>query len=246
MNEKELKDKLENLIKDTRNLSVANAVKYIEQNFPKNDFVWEEIYEESDFYIDHRDVIHLSNSNLSTLIIDYPGGDRLGSSLSDPDTGIYFVLSGRKEFDFDTVLFYKEQYNQDNRILEYLDELTNDYHITKDYALYELNEAYSHLPISLLEQLKEDHLQDLEIQKAIVSCVNRVATVRRSEAYNQYQYGHNGGEDIEDWQLSKSKQFTVVCWSLPNQVFKAVEPRLKEALRQMPEVQEKDDFDIEK
>lgn len=38
MNEKELKDKLENLIRGTRNLSVANAVKYIEQNFPKNDF----------------------------------------------------------------------------------------------------------------------------------------------------------------------------------------------------------------
>ena len=38
MNEKELKDKLENLVKDTRNLSVANAVKYIKQSFPENDF----------------------------------------------------------------------------------------------------------------------------------------------------------------------------------------------------------------
>ena len=38
MNEKELKDKLENLVKDTRNLSVANAVKHTEQNLPENDF----------------------------------------------------------------------------------------------------------------------------------------------------------------------------------------------------------------
>ena len=58
MENKLIKTKIENLIKETKQLRIDEVISYIKIKFPENEFSWENIDERSDFYYDHRDIIH--------------------------------------------------------------------------------------------------------------------------------------------------------------------------------------------
>ena len=63
-----IKTKIENLIKETKQLKIDDVISYIKIKFPENEFSWENIDERSDFYYDRRDIIHLTNQ--TDLIIN--------------------------------------------------------------------------------------------------------------------------------------------------------------------------------
>ena len=60
-----IKTKIENLIKETKQLKIDDVISYIKIKFPENEFSWENIDERSDFYYDRRDIIHLTNQTRS-------------------------------------------------------------------------------------------------------------------------------------------------------------------------------------
>ena len=85
-----LKDKINACLKKAISVSVNDFILYVKEIFPENEYDWDTVQESNDFYVEHEDIIHLSNENLTKLVISYPGGDRIGSSLSDPYTVVYF------------------------------------------------------------------------------------------------------------------------------------------------------------
>lgn len=238
MNQEILKNKLIDLVEALKDLSVADAVKYIEENFPEKEYKWEHVYETDDFYIDHHDTVFLSDSNLTQLTINYPGGDRLGSMVSEPYTNIQIcntVLEENNNFALEMYLFLEDKYNVENHILEYIDDLVVDYEMTAEEIINALEKSYDSISLHLLEQLSNEQLQNKDVVKAIVDCVENVAWSMASKAYDQYQYGQYGGEDVADWELSKSSQFKILWDELPELVKLTCHKELEEAWLQLPD-----------
>ena len=91
MNE-ELKNKIELLLINTRGMTVNDAIQYIKSIFPKSKFEYEIRSSSTDFYVENKEIIHLSSNNESKIIISYPEGDRLGDRLSNPNIDISFEV----------------------------------------------------------------------------------------------------------------------------------------------------------
>lgn len=230
MQQEELKNKIIDLAENSKNMTANNAVEYIKTCFPEDEYKWGKINERSDFYIDNRDIIYLSNKNQTQLIISYPGGDRLGSSLSDPHIDIYFhnpIQGKTNNFDVGLYLFREDKYNSKNNILENIDVLIQDYEMSVADIVSVLEDSWQSVPYKILEQVNREHLNDAQIVQAIVNCVKCVAESKASDAYDQYMYGQYGGEDVADWRLSISSQFNMEWGELPELVKSACHDELE-------------------
>lgn len=232
MENKLIKTKIENLIKETKKLTIDNAILYIKVKFPENEFIWEKIDEGNDFYYDHRDIIHLTNR--TDLIISYPGGDRLGGKYSEPYTNISFHNVKFNSLDNILYLFFDNNYNEENQIANYLNELAQNDNLSNEEILIQLNNA-DNIPYHLLNQLSDEQLQNKIIKNSIVDCIESIAFYRRNQAYDQYQYGHYGGEDIYNWELSESSQFKNLLDNLPDKVKKNCKNELEKSWLLIPD-----------
>lgn len=58
------------------------AVKRIKDLFPDSDFKYGARNSSTDFYIENKEMIHLSDNNESRIVISYPEGARFGDRLS--------------------------------------------------------------------------------------------------------------------------------------------------------------------
>lgn len=213
-------EKIMNLVVNTKDMTVSEAIKYIEELFPADKYKWDQTSQNDALYIDNRDVIMLSDPSLSKLIIDYPGGDRFGSSLSDPFTDIYFTDYDNKykSSNIDMFLFKENQYNSNNQIMNYIEAITNEELSVQQILDYISTMELTEADMKFLDNLSDDILIDKKIIDGIAERVESIAFYRQSAAYDQFQYGHNGGEDVADWELSLSTQYEILWKDLPPRV----------------------------
>ena len=195
----------------------------------------ENIDERNDFYYDHRDIIHLTNQ--TELIINYPGGDRFGDLYSEPYTDISFhsfKLSGNNDLDDNLYLFLNDKYNEENKILDYLNEFSSNANFSIEEIIIRLTTMNVNIPYHILGQLSNEELQNINLKEAIVNCVENIAFHKHFDACDQYQYGQYGGEDVAEWRLSQSLQFKEIWESLPDKVREYCNDELERAWLQIP------------
>lgn len=232
-----IKIKIENLIKDTRDLKIADAITYIKSIFPENEFGWENIYKNYEYYYEHRDIVHLTNH--TDLIISYPGGDRFGDKLSEPYTNIYFSnLKLTKKDDRlkdELNLFLDDKYYTANKISDYMNELSSNDNLSIEEIIMHLNTDIN-IPNHILKQLSDEQLQNTEVKEAIIKCVEKNTFERYCDAYDQYQYQYDryGGEDVDEWKLSESLEFKEIWENLPDRVKQNCNEELEKAWLQIP------------
>ena len=219
MENKLIKTKIENLIKETKQLRIDEVISYIKIKFPENEFSWENIDERSDFYYDHRDIIHLTNQ--TDLIINYPGGDRFGDIFAKPYTDISFhnlkLINKYDDLEDKLYLFLNDKYNSENKISNYVNELSRNDNLSIEEIIMHLSTDMN-IPNHILNQISNEQLQNIKVREAIVNCVENSAFHRHFDACDQYQYGQYGGEDVDEWRLSKSLQFMAIWENLPDKV----------------------------
>lgn len=217
MENKLIKTKIENLIKETKQLRIDEVISYIKIKFPENEFSWENIDERSDFYYDRRDIIHLTNQ--TDLIINYPGGDRFGDIFAEPYTDISFhnlkLINKYDDLEDKLYLFLNDKYNSENKISNYVNELSRNDNLSIEEIIMHLSTDMN-IPNHILNQISNEQLQNIKVREAIVNCVENSAFHRHFDACDQYQYGQYGGEDVDEWRLSKSLQFMAIWENLRN------------------------------
>ena len=237
---KDIKEIILNVINEAKNMTVENTIKYLESIFPKDKYKWEQVRKNSDLYVDHRDIIHITDNNFTQLIIRYPGGDRFGSSFSDPNYDVYFSNPFKEpdnNSNSDLYLFRESKYNEDNHIKEHLEDILKEHQITAEDVVFVLKDSWDSLPIKILNHLENEILEDKLVIHNIVECVKRISARETSEAYDQYMYGHNGGEDVADWQLSQASQFKMLWEYLPSHVKTVCHTELKNAWLALPDTE---------
>ena len=236
MENKLIKTKIENLIKETKQLRIDEVISYIKIKFPENEFSWENIDERSDFYYDRRDIIHLTNQ--TDLIINYPGGDRFGDIFAEPYTDISFhnlkLINKYDDLEDKLYLFLNDKYNSENKISNYVNELSRNDNLSIEEIIMHLSTDMN-IPNHILNQISNEQLQNIKVREAIVNCVENSAFHRHFDACDQYQYGQYGGEDVDEWRLSKSLQFMAIWENLPDKVREKCNYELEKAWLQIPD-----------
>lgn len=231
-----IKTKIENLIKETKQLRIDEVISYIKIKFPENEFSWENIDERSDFYYDHRDIIHLTNQ--TDLIINFPGGGRFGDIFAEPYTDISFhnlkLINKYDDLEDKLYLFLKDKYNSENKISNYVNELSRNDNLSIEEIIMHLSTDMN-IPNHILNQISNEQLQNIKVREAIVNCVENSAFHRHFDAYDQYQYGQYGGEDVDERRLSKSLQFMAIWENLPDKVREKCNYELEKAWLQIPD-----------
>ena len=238
MTNKLIKTKIENLIQDTKNLNIIDVVSYIKSIFPENEFSWENISKRNDFYYEHQEIVHLTNH--TDLIINYPGGDRFGDTFSEPYTDIYFqnlkLINNNDKLESKLYLFINDNYNSDNRIIDYLNELLSNDNLSTEEIIMYLNKDIN-ITYHFLDQLSDEQLQIGKAKEAIGKYVESNARESYFNAYDQYQYGQYGGEDVADWELSESLQFQKIWENLPDKIKQNCNDELERIWLQIPDTE---------
>ena len=197
MENKLIKTKIENLIKETKQLRIDEVISYIKIKFPENEFSWENIDERSDFYYDRRDIIHLTNQ--TDLIINYPGGDRFGDIFAEPYTDISFhnlkLINKYDDLEDKLYLFLNDKYNSENKISNYVNELSRNDNLSIEEIIMHLSTDMN-IPNHILNQISNEQLQNIKVREAVVNCVENSRTVTRKNWY--FQLESNQDNIIQD------------------------------------------------
>lgn len=168
-----IKTKIENLIKETKQLKIDDVISYIKIKFPENEFSWENIDERSDFYYDRRDIIHLTNQ--TDLIINYPGGDRFGDIFAEPYTDISFhnlkLINKYDDLEDKLYLFLNDKYNSLNEINK-----NNDTVAGLEEQLNTLSKKYNigiQLKEDICKMVKNNQIKDINmLYQSLISDYN--------------------------------------------------------------------------
>lgn len=222
---KKTKQKIIDLVEKVHDMNVQDAINYVKSCFPKDEYMQCEYHYCNDFFIDDRYIIYLSKNNATQLIIKYPGGDRFGNSISDPYIDIYFYIPG----DYNIYLFTESKYNSENQILEKVDDFLKETELSPEYISNVLDDCWNYLPIDFLKILDWEALSNTVVKEKIVEKVKDIASIRKNDANDQYMFGHYGGEDVSDWELSESYQFKMIWNELPKLVSLACHDELYKA-----------------
>ena len=235
-----LKDKINACLKKAISVSVNDFILYVKEIFPENEYDWDTVQESNDFYVEHEDIIHLSNENLTKLVISYPGGDRIGSSLSDPYTDVYF--STPMSCTGNLLYLYREsKYNVENEIAKNIEGLVSDIKSNTSEIINELNQMSDvkhYVSNSFFERLDTKALNNAEVKKAIADNVNCTANFKSIMAHEQYEYGRYGGLDVGECELSGADQFKLLWDNLPERIEKACHKELEEKWLSYPEAKD--------
>lgn len=152
----DIKNKIINLVKDTRTMTVNEAVTYIKEIFPEPEFVWKKKNDSYDIYVDRVDTLYIPCENLNTLIITYPGGEKYGPYFSQPHTDIHFENNDNSS-DVSLFLFKNDKYNNENRIIESLIENTeNEKEISS--VLFDNNNSEFEYDLASYEKPVEEYM----------------------------------------------------------------------------------------
>lgn len=225
MNNEILNEKLNQLVSTLKkeNMTKEDVVQTIKSIFPKNDFTYENINNSTDFYVENKDIIRLSPNNETKIVISYPEGDRFGDRLSDPNTDIWIEYLNKDKLE-KLPLFENNHVEKTwiENIAQAKEDITQDKPLTKEYILAQIKSHSDNfppeLPLSLLERASDELLLDKDIKKAVINGMKDIAKYDAGEKYDQFQYGHNGGEDVEDWEMQECEQFRHI--HLPDNVEK--------------------------
>ena len=211
------------------------AVKRIKDLFPDSDFKYGSRNSSTDFYIENKEMIHLSDNNESRIVISYPEGDRFGNRLSDPNTDIWIEYLNKDKLE-KLPLF--ENNHVEKTWIENIDQakedITQDKLLTKEYILAQI-EAHSdnfppELPLSLLERTSDELLLDKDIKKAVIDSMKGIADYDAGAAADQYNYGQYGGMDVDPWDMEPCNQFKTT--HLPENVEKLYKQDIEDAYLQ--------------
>lgn len=225
MNNEILNEKLNQLVSTLKkeNMTKEDVVQTIKSIFPKNDFTYENINNSTDFYVENKDIIRLSPNNETKIVISYPEGDRLGNRLSDPNTDIWVEYLNNDRLEKISLLennHIEERWL--NIINDKIQDLIKENELNKSYVLNYIKESLNKyppvLPNELLERTDDKILLDNEVKTAVINGMKDIAEYDAGEKYDQFQYGHNGGEDVEDWEMQECEQFRQI--HLPDNVEK--------------------------
>lgn len=230
MNPEKLKQEIEKLVNDLQlrqnskyPLSIEEASKYVLKVFEDKSFITvDKVRKDYDLYVTNKDVINLSLKNTSTLVLNYPSGDRLGSNLAENYTDIYFECY-QKDNESNKVqkrklyLFKNSKFVQNNEIMKNIDAIVNEQKFNKEEIIDILNHE-TEVPNRLLDQTPINVLMDNDISDALIKNMKKVAKYNYNEAMDQYNYGSFGGEDIKDWQKKEYKWYEENVKNLPESV----------------------------
>lgn len=210
-----LNEKLQQLLSafTTDNITESDvAVKHIKDLFPNKNFKYESRNSSTDFYIENKEMIHLSANNESRIVISYPEGDRFGNRLSDPNTDIWIEYLNKDKLE-KLPLFENNHVEKTwiENIAQAKEDITQDKPLTKEYILAQI-EAHSdnfppELPLSLLERTSDELLLDKDIKKAVIDSMKDIADYDAGAAADQYNYGQYGGMDVDPWDMEPCNQF---------------------------------------
>lgn len=235
-----LKDKINACLKKAISVSVNDFILYVKEIFPEKLYDWDTVQEANDFYMEHKDIIYLSNKNLTKLVISYPGGDRFGSSISNPGTDVYFSTPMSCTGNF-LYLYIESKYNVENEIAKNIEGLVSDIKSNTSEiinALNQMSDVEHYVSNNFLKRLDTRALNNVEVKKAIADNVNCTANFKSIMAYEQYEYGRYGGLDIGEWELSSVEQFKLLWNNLPERIEKACHKELEEKWLSYPEVKD--------
>lgn len=225
MNNEILNEKLNQLLSSLtiENIPTKDIIQTVKTIFPKNDFTYENINNSTDFYVENKDIIRLSPNNETKIVISYPEGDRLGNRLSDPNTDIWVEYLNNDRLEKISLLennHIEERWL--NIINDKIQDLIKENELNKSYVLNYIKESLNKyppvLPNELLERTDDKILLDNEVKTAVINGMKDIAEYDAGEKYDQFQYGHNGGEDVEDWEMQECEQFRQI--HLPDNVEK--------------------------
>lgn len=225
MNNEILNEKLNQLLSSLtiENIPTKDIIQTVKTIFPKNDFTYENINNSTDFYVENKDIIRLSPNNETKIVISYPEGDRLGNRLSDPNTDIWVEYLNNDRLEKISLLennHIEERWL--NIINDKIQDLIKENELNKSYVLNYIKESLNKyppvLPNELLERTDDKILLDNEVKTAVINGMKDIAEYDAGEKYDQFQYGHNGGEDVEDWEMQECEQFRHI--HLPDNVEK--------------------------
>lgn len=236
MNE-ELKNKLSLMLINTKEMSVTDAIQYIKSIFPKEEFEYETREHSNDFFIEDKEIIHLSPRNVSKIIFSYPEGDIFGDRLSDPYNDISIEIFQNNQL-IQYPLFennhVKDKWYDD--IYRIMDEIVKDCIISKEFAISYLKENLDkyppQLPVSFIEKLNNDLLSDSDIKMTVIDSMKQIASYEAGNAYDQYMYGRYGGEDIKNWEMSEGQQFKHIAFNLPDNILEIYKDDFQDAYLQ--------------
>lgn len=238
MNE-ELKNKIELLLISTRGMTVNDAIQYIKSIFPKSKFEYEIRSSSTDFYVENKEIIHLSSNNESKIIISYPEGDRLGDRLSNPNIDISFEVFNNYQLELYHIFLNNTCIEQTyQNLYNIIDNITNDIILSKDIVLMYLEDNLfdypPHLPVSFLEKITDDILIDDDVKSNIINILKEIATHNSfSSAYDQYIYGRFKCENVSCWQMSDSHQFYNIARKLPDHIYNLYKKEIEEIYNQI-------------
>ena len=217
-----------------------DAVERVKELF--SDEEYKHIFRKSstDFYIENKEIIRLSPNNETKIIISYPEGDRLGNRIADYSTNIWIEYLDHDCLERLPLFAYNDiDENKLDMIKEKMEELLNEVKPTKEYVLTYLKESLNKypplLPNDLLERTDDKILLDNEVKSSIIEGMKQIASFDAGEAYDQYWYGHNGGEDVEYWEMQKCEQFRMI--KLPDNVNNLYRNDIRDAYVEYPEAE---------
>lgn len=225
MNNEILNEKLNQLVSTLKkeNMTKEDVVQTIKSIFPKDNFRYENINNSTDFYVENKDIIHLSPNNETKIVISYPEGDRFGDRLSDPNTDIWIEYLNKDHLE---KLFLLKNNHTEERWLDTINDkiqdLIKENELNKSYVLNYIKESLNKyppvLPNELLERTDDKILLDNEVKTAVINGMKDIAEYDAGEKYDQSLYGSAGGMDVEDWEMQECEQFRHI--HLPDNVEK--------------------------
>lgn len=232
MNNEVLYNKLNQLLTTIRKENISdNIVNEIRNIFPKNNYKYEDIFNETDFYLENKEIIHLSPNNESKIIISFPEGDLLTSKLSDPNTDIWIEYCDNEHLE--KITLFENNHTEEQGLELFNDKLgalVQESKLTKNYVLNYIKESLDKyppkLPMTLLEKADDQILLDNDIKVAVLSGMKQIAQHDAGEAYEQYMYGEFGGMDVENWKMKPCAQFRLI--QLPDNVKKLYEQDIED------------------
>lgn len=194
----------------------------------------------TDFYIENKEIIRLSPNNETKIVISYPEGDRLGNRIADYSTNIWIEYLNHDYLERLPLFEYNQVDEQSlYMIKEKMDELLKEINPTKQYVLTYLKESLKKyppvLPTDLFERTDDNILLDNDVKSSIIEGMKKVAKYNAEDSYDQYQYGHNGGMDVEYWEMQNCEQFRMI--KLPDNVKNLYRKEIKDTYLQYPEAE---------
>lgn len=199
-----LRDKIISLEEYAKSNDIKNIISKITELFPREEFEYEDINKSMFDFVDRRTIIYLPDTTNSYIQIKYPGGDRFGSNLTEPYTDIMIAYAGKE--DKALYIVREDRYNPNNKIAEHVDQILANDGYTKEAILQKLLNREYYGDLSVLKKLTPEQKQDDEIVSAVKEKIIEEAADRSSDAYDQYWYGHNGGMDVESWEMKTHEQ----------------------------------------